>query len=144
MSLIKLSNYCATLAQKIFNTEPRFLSFNDDSMNIEPILHLCDRKAWWLAQERGVYTPTSLEDEGFIHCSTAAQLLGVANRFYPNRDDLLVLVIQTQKLEAELRWEPVDSDIFPHLYGALNLEAVSAAYPLPLDPDGIYRRLPLV
>jgi uncharacterized protein (DUF952 family) len=112
-------------------------------MNNEPILHLCESRAWALAQEDGAYAPASLYDEGFIHCSTPAQILEVANRFYPNKNDLLVLVIQPQKLEAELKWEQIDSDIFPHLYGALNLEAVSAAFPLPVDPDGVYRRLPL-
>jgi len=90
----------------------------------------------------GEYRPASLAVEGFIHASLSGQVLGVANRFYPSRQDLLLLWIDPQRLRPELRYEPADGELFPHIYGALNLEAVLAVVSFQPDADGIFRRLP--
>jgi uncharacterized protein (DUF952 family) len=45
------------------------------------ICHIVKRSEWMLAVARGTYAPTSLRDEGFIHCSTIAQVIDTANRF---------------------------------------------------------------
>jgi len=106
------------------------------------IVHICDVTAWEEAQTIGEYRPDSLASEGFIHASQPGQVLDVANRFYAGRQDLLLLWIDPQRLRSELRYEPTDSDLFPHIYGALNLEAVVAVVSFPPDADGIFRRLP--
>ena len=77
------------------------------------------------------YRPASLAREGFIHLSSEAQWLATANRFYRGRADLLLVSIDGDRLRAELRHEPADGDIFPHLYGPLNLNAVDFVSPLP-------------
>ena len=48
----------------------------------ETILHITSREAWETAQEQGQYTVPSLTNDGFIHCSTPAQVLSVAEKFY--------------------------------------------------------------
>ncbi len=108
----------------------------------EVILHLCTQAEWLAAQERGEYRADSLAQEGFIHCSRPDQIVNVANLFFPGREGLLLLWIDTQNLESELRWEPVEGDLFPHLYGPLNLDAVSATSEFSPDPDGVFRNLP--
>lgn len=102
-----------------------------------PILHLISLGDWSEANEAGAITPPSLADEGFVHCSTEAQLPGVVNRFYADRTDMLALTLDPSALgDAELRWEaPAHPDgspnteadetlRFPHIYGPIPVAAV--------------------
>lgn len=103
------------------------------------ILHICTRREWEAARQRGVYQPEGFEQEGFIHCSTAAQVLEVANRLFRGAPDLLVLRIDLSRVNAPVRWEAADGELYPHIYAPLDLQAVEAI-PLQPDPDGVYRR----
>ncbi len=94
-------------------------------MNI--ILHICRAGDWREAQELGEYRADSLATEGFIHCSTLEQVAKTANRFYAGQMDLVLLVIDADRVPAELKYEAADGDLFPHLYGPLNLDAVAEA-----------------
>ena len=99
------------------------------------IYHITSRTAWTEAQAKGEYTAPSLGTEGFIHCSTITQVLPVANNFYKGQSDLVLLVIDEALLSATLKWEPPSgsaplpgvaaSEMFPHIYGAINLNAVT-------------------
>jgi uncharacterized protein (DUF952 family) len=111
----------------------------------EPILHLASNEAWLAAVERGSYHADSLSTEGFIHCSKLSQIVGVANTFYHGQQGLVLLVIDPSKLEAELKWEPPaepeptharEGELFPHLYGPLNLGAVLKVLAFESDKDG--------
>ena len=71
--------------------------------------------------------------EGFIHCSTAAQLESSGRRHFAGQTGLVVLEIDPGKLRWELRWEGAaepgtspsnQSELYPHLYGPLDLDAV--------------------
>jgi uncharacterized protein (DUF952 family) len=106
------------------------------------IVHICSRSDWEAALKCGVYQAESLADSGFIHCSLPSQALDVANRYFPGRKDLLLLWIDPGKLTAEVRWESSDSEIFPHVYGPIELNAVTATLDFPSDEDGVFRRLP--
>ena len=106
------------------------------------IVHICPQGDWLKAQDAGVYRAESLGTEGFIHCSRPAQALDVLNRFYQGVLDLLLLWIDPRQVEADIRWEAVDGDEFPHIYGPLNLDAVIAVDELSPDADGVYRHLP--
>lgn len=107
------------------------------------IVHICPTVDWEAAQAAGQYWTGVNQEEGFIHCSRPEQALAVANRYYRSQLGLLLLWIDPQALQAELRWEPVGTDHYPHLYGPLNLEAVQAVTPFQPDPDGDFRTLPL-
>lgn len=103
------------------------------------IYHLTRAADWEAARPSGHYTADTLASEGFIHCSTRAQLLAVAGRFYHGQTDLVLLAIDTRRLTAELRYEESEpGQWFPHLYGPLNLDAVLAALPFPPGPDGSF------
>ena len=101
------------------------------------IYHLTTSPEWQAAQRAGEYRPPSLEDEGFIHCSTDEQLQPVAERFFQGVPDVLVLWIDPERLSAQLLWEaPTAGDAFagqrfPHIYGPLNLDAVVQVSGLP-------------
>ena len=98
-----------------------------------------------LAVARGNYAPTSLRDEGFVHCSTLAQVIDTANRFYRGQYDLVVLHIDESRLKAELKYESPTmnhgesaGELFPHLYGELNVDAVVRVVELPCELDGSF------
>jgi uncharacterized protein (DUF952 family) len=109
---------------------------------MDRIVHICLRKEWAESLKLGEYSAGSLALEGFIHCSRPEQVLRVANHYFPGTVDLVLLWIEVNKLKVELRWEPSDGEVFPHLYGPLNLEAVVAVVGFPPDPDGTFRVLP--
>ena len=105
------------------------------------IVHICPQEAWQAAQDNGEYRAASLASEGFIHASRPEQVLQVANRFYRGTPDLVLLWIDPQRVHAQIRWESVDGDLFPHIYGPLNMEAVTAVTDLLPDEDGQFNRL---
>lgn len=110
------------------------------------IYHITSRPAWSEARERGDYRTESLETEGFIHCSTEAQVVPVAQKFYGGQQGLVLLVIEPALLDSDLKWEPPsggapppgvpEGDLFPHVYGPINLDAVVKVLDLESFPDG--------
>lgn len=110
------------------------------------IYHITTGADWQAAQKTGFYTAPSLEKEGFIHCSALHQVLDVANAFYRNLQDVILLCIDESQLEAELKWEePAHPEIvedapdypqFPHIYGTLNLAAVIKVLAMQQDEQG--------
>jgi uncharacterized protein (DUF952 family) len=80
--------------------------------------------------------PVDLHD-GYIHFSTAAQVVETAAKHFAGQGDLLLIAIDTTSLGEALRWEPSrGGDLFPHLYGTFAPDAVQSVVPLPLDVDG--------
>jgi uncharacterized protein (DUF952 family) len=101
------------------------LTENEGVMD-DRLVHLCLRQDWEQGVQAGEYRTTSLDEVGFIHLSRPEQIQGVAKRYYAGLQGLVLLWIDPHKLSAEVRWEPSDGQIFPHLYGPLNLEAVQS------------------
>ncbi len=101
------------------------------------LVHILDAETWAAAQAAGSYAAASLETEGFIHLSQPKQVVWAANQFYKGQTGLMLLCIDPTKLSAELRYDEVPGHgTFPHLYGAMNLEAVTQVLPFGLDGDG--------
>jgi uncharacterized protein (DUF952 family) len=89
------------------------------------IFHITTRSQWEQAQQLGEYRADSLATEGFIHCSTSAQVVWVANRFYSGQTGLVLLKVERDRLQNPLQFDEIETgELFPHLYGALNLDAV--------------------
>ena len=106
---------------------------------MDSIYHICERKAWDEACKNGSYKAGSLLDEGFIHCSMLDQVLRVANSYYRGQKDLVILVIDPTDLLPAVHWEPGSDkpdELFPHIYGPINLDAVSKVLDFIEDPDG--------
>jgi uncharacterized protein (DUF952 family)/ribosomal protein S18 acetylase RimI-like enzyme len=106
-----------------------------------PLTHLTTPSAWRVALSAGSLVTPSLRSEGFIHLSAPHQVAGAANAVYAGRDDLLLLVLDSARLESEVRWEPgIQGDSgavrFPHLYGPLPAGAVTSVVPYRPGADG--------
>lgn len=105
------------------------------------IWHLALATDWDQAVASGSYAVSTrgltLEQVGFVHCSYAHQLAGVARLFYADESAPLTLLgIDPRRLAAagiEVRAEPgdparADSERFPHVYGAIPVSAVREAH----------------
>lgn len=102
------------------------------------ILHLAVESDWVAAREVGTYVVSTrgatLEQVGFIHCSTAEQVAGVAQNFYADvLDDLVVLELDEEVVRAagtDVRYEdPGNGDRYPHIYGPINPAWVTGVSP---------------
>jgi glutathione S-transferase len=109
----------------------------------EPLFHLAIEGEWEEARSTGrPYRRStlglSLEEQGFIHLSFARQVQTVADNFYGGRDDVVLLFVDPRRLTSELKVEALHGapEPFPHLYGPLDLAAVSATCPVPSGEDG--------
>jgi uncharacterized protein (DUF952 family) len=92
------------------------------------IYHITTQAEWETASRTGAYEAPSLKDEGFIHCSQAEQIAGVLERYFKGKTNLVKLVIDTDKLTSRFiyEWSPSTADTFPHIYGPINTDAVTA------------------
>ena len=104
------------------------------------IYRIVPESVWQRAQAAGSFGGTEHDlRDGFIHFSTAAQVAETAARHYAGQTELLLVRVNVAALGEALRWEPSRGGaLFPHLYGALPLSAVTSVAPLPLGPDGVH------
>jgi uncharacterized protein (DUF952 family) len=113
------------------------------------ILHATSRDRWDASRQTGVHLDPSLDTDGFIHCSTATQVVRVANFLFRGQHGLVLLVIDPSRLKAGLKWEPpvhpghekdapVSDDLFPHIYGPINTDAVTDVVSFEPGPDGLF------
>ncbi|MFF3485521.1 DUF952 domain-containing protein [Streptomyces sp. NPDC002701] len=102
------------------------------------ILHLTERSLWDAAREDGAYRMSTrgrtLEQEGFIHCSTRAQLPSVAAFLYGSYegpDELVVLVVDPLRLDVPVKYEAPEpgAEKFPHVYGPIPVDSVVEVKP---------------
>ena len=112
---------------------------NEQPGGTDLIYHMCLRQEWELAAQSGAYTGSSQDRaDGFIHFSTAGQLPQSARRHRAGQVGLVLLAVDPHVLGNALRWEPSrQGALFPHLYGALPLSAVSSVRDIPPGADGV-------
>ena len=84
------------------------------------------------------YAPPSLQTEGFVHLSSADQVLRTAHRWFEFASSLKLLVLEEASLGGALRWEDLyqHGEEFPHLYGAIPPESVLTVAVLQRDISG--------
>lgn len=103
------------------------------------IYHLVAESEFRAQVQGNEYLPTRFEQDGFIHCTGEPDtLIAVANDYFSSVEEpILVLTIETARLTEEVRFEPPapiegsgtphleGAQLFPHIYGPLNLDAVT-------------------
>jgi len=104
------------------------------------ILHIATRSHWEQAKRTGAYRGDTLDTEGFIHCSTLAQVIPVANAFFRGQTGLVLLCIDPEKVRAPIRCEAPEpgSERYPHIYGPLNTDAVVQVLDFEPGADGTF------
>ena len=102
------------------------------------IYKICPASAWREAERRGIYRG-SVDDarDGFIHFSTGPQVAGTARRHFFGQTGLFLIEVDADALGRALRWERSRNDeLFPHLYGDLDLGAVIGVREMQARADG--------
>jgi uncharacterized protein (DUF952 family) len=109
----------------------------------EPVYHCSLVSDWQDAQRSGSYTISSrgrtLADEGFVHASYAEQVPGVLQRYYADlTEPLCLLTIDPDRVGAAVVAENLTggAELFPHIYGPIPVQAVTAVAPLVRGDDG--------
>lgn len=104
--------------------------------------HLVPESTWRAADPSQPYTPAGFEAEGFIHCTDGErELIATANRYYRQQPGpFLAIEIDTALVRAPIKDEDTRR-IYPHLYGALNRDAVVAVHRVERDRDGTFLAL---
>ncbi|HZK90647.1 MAG TPA: DUF952 domain-containing protein [Stellaceae bacterium] len=104
------------------------------------IYHMCRAEEWTAAVAARVYRGSSQDlADGFIHFSTADQIVESARRHRSGQSGLVLVAVDPARLGERLHWEPSrGGDLFPHLYGALAPGESASVRPLPLGPDGLH------
>eukprot|EP00761_Pharyngomonas_kirbyi_P001447 gb/GECH01001451.1/.p1 GENE.gb/GECH01001451.1/~~gb/GECH01001451.1/.p1 ORF type:complete len:144 (+),score=33.02 gb/GECH01001451.1/:1-432(+) len=129
------------------------------------IYHITTKTEWQAAQQSqpetlkqtnydnhnlNYYRHSSLETEGFIHCSTYSQIVGTLNRFFRSTEpsSLVILKIKTDELIPDssstssnpLVYEQADPSLppFPHVYAPIPIAAVVGTLYPQKNEDGDY------
>lgn len=83
--------------------------------------------------------PIDLQD-GYIHLSTAAQLPETLDKHFAGQTGLWLAAVDLDALGDAVKWEESrGGQLFPHIYGELPLDAVTAYSELHYEPDGTLR-----
>jgi uncharacterized protein (DUF952 family) len=105
------------------------------------IYHMAHEADWQSALEGGQYfgSPDDKRD-GFIHFSSAAQVVGSAAKHRAGQSDLILIEASCASLGPALVWEKnsPDGQAFPHLYAAFDVNQALRSWPLPLGEDGLH------
>lgn len=104
------------------------------------IYKICPASAWREAERQGVFrgSPVDISD-GFIHFSTAAQVEETARKHFFGQAGLFLIAVDADRLGDALRWERSRNDeLFPHLYGELDLGAVMSVFSMPARSNGTH------
>ena len=131
-------------------TTERMSSGSHQKTNDERLIyHLVVDGEFQQAIENGVYRPDSLSADGFVHCAFKDSVVPVANDYFSQVSAaVLVLAINPNLLSAETRYEeakpvegegtdqPTTSDVFPHIYGPIDCNAVTGVGRLVLGSNG--------
>ena len=90
------------------------------------IIHITQKNTWLEAQKKGLYQADTLASDGFIHCCMPEQVQAVLEKWFAGVQDVVFLEIDTSKVKARIVEENLEggSELFPHIYGPLNLDAV--------------------
>ena len=109
-------------------------------MNLKHIYKIIDNVELEKAKLSGEYLGSSKDiQDGYIHFSGQDQVASTLKKYYSGIDNLILLKIETLKLD-HLVWEQAsDGNFFPHLYSPLNLSNVVNEYEISLDKEGNHK-----
>ena len=108
-------------------------------MNLKYIFKIIDVKEWQKVKQSETYLGSSKDTEdGYIHFSGEDQVKGTLEKYYSKQENLVLLKVETLKLD-HLIWEQAsDGNMFPHLYSSLDLSNVVDEFEINLTDNGFH------
>jgi len=109
-------------------------------VNFKHIYKIIDKNEWQKVRETVPYLGSKKDiEDGYIHFSSEEQVKGTLNKYYSNQSNLILLKVDTIKLD-NLIWEQAsDGNMFPHLYSSLDLSNVIEEFEITLTEDGNHK-----
>ena len=108
-------------------------------MNLKYIFKIIDVDEWQKVKQSETYSGSSKDiEDGYIHFSGEDQVKGTLEKHYSKQKNLVLLKVETLKLD-HLIWEQAsDGNMFPHLYSSLDLSNVVDEFEITLNDNGIH------
>jgi uncharacterized protein (DUF952 family) len=106
-------------------------------MNFKFIYKICTKSELQKAKNKDQFLGSKKDmEDGFIHFSGEEQVEETLKKNYLNQKDLILLKVDTLKLD-NLIWEQAsDGNMFPHLYSSLDLSTIVKEFEISLKDDG--------
>ena len=106
-------------------------------MNFNFIYKICTKSELKEAKDKQQFRGSKKDiEDGFIHFSGKEQVQGTLKKYYSKQKELMLLKVDTLKLD-HLIWEQAsDGNMFPHLYSPLDLSNVVNEFEISLRDDG--------
>jgi len=108
-------------------------------MNLKHIFKIIEKDELQKAKLSGNYAGSSKDiQDGYIHFSGEDQVKGTLEKYYSKQENLVLLKVETLKLD-HLIWEQAsDGNMFPHLYSSLDLSNIVDEFEINLSDKGIH------
>lgn len=108
------------------------------------ILHCMKKADWEKAKHQPFFGQENVAREGFVHCSPVNYFWRVAPLFQNETEELVLLLLDTEKLTSPVKWEDGDNAgrFYPHVYGPVNTDAVTMVLPFLRDDQGSFVKNP--
>lgn len=106
---------------------------------MQAIYKILSPEHWAQMRADGVLTPQGVDAaDGYVHFSTAAQLIETLDTHFSDHADLIVLAVASDDLGVALKWEASrGGDLFPHLYDILRIDDIRADFAVNRARDGL-------
>ena len=95
---------------------------------------------WAAAVEAGEFKGSGIDiADGYIHFSTAAQMVETASKHFTGRPNLMLIAVDDVVISDALKYEVSRGGaLFPHLFRPLSVSEATWAKLLPLDENGVH------
>jgi uncharacterized protein (DUF952 family) len=109
-------------------------------VNLKYIFKIIELDEWQKVKQSNTYLGSSKDiEDGYIHFSGEDQVKGTLEKYYSKQENLVLLKVETLKLD-HLIWEQAsDGNMFPHLYSSLDLSNVVDEFEIKLTDNGIHK-----
>ena len=104
------------------------------------IFHIAAKEKWERSISKSQYTVDSLQSEGFIHCSTAEQVVDTANKHFKGQSGLVLLKIDASDIVSVIAYEANagNGETYPHIFGPIPHVAIKEVIEFPVSSDGTF------
>jgi uncharacterized protein (DUF952 family) len=106
-------------------------------MNFKFIYKICTKLELKDAKDKKKFEGSKKDlEDSFIHFSGEEQVENTLKKYYSKQKNLILLKVETLKLD-HLIWEQAsDGNMFPHLYSSLELSNIVDEFEISLKDDG--------
>ena len=104
------------------------------------IYKICKISEWTRAKKQGKFIGTKKDiEDGFIHFSKKKQVKSTLKKYFVNNNNLILLKVNTIKLDKLIYEKSTDENLFPHLYSHLSIKHVERVYKIILLANNSYK-----